>query len=106
MNLTLLFILPTLALVLVHGVLLACVIKRLIAAYMGNEKDGAGKLEIGTMDILPMLLSLVFILSTLFSYLVLASLQSLWSLGVFLLLLTALAAYGGLKIVAILKKLK
>lgn len=103
---TLWFILPTLLLALAQSGLLACIMRRLVAKYLGNEQNQAGKLEIGTMDILPLLFSFLLVVSLLVSYLAILALLKLWAVILFVVLLAVPSLMLCHKMLGILKKLK
>lgn len=105
MNTTWLFIAPTLVLILILGGLLTGIIRTLVRKYLKTETKSAGKLEIGTMDVIPLLLSAVFILAILTSYLVMAALLRPWAVALLVFVLVAKTIYLAKKMIDILKRL-
>jgi len=103
---TLVFVLPTLVLMLIQAGLLTCIFRTLIHKYFGNEQKPAEKLEIGTMDILPLLLSTLFIISLAMSYIAILSLLKLWAVILVVALLTIATLILCQKLWKVLKKLK
>jgi len=105
-NLTLLFVLASLVFVLVQGAFLGLIVSRLVRKYIGNEKSGATALEVGTMDLLPLLLSAVFIIVVLSAYIILSALMNIWVTGGLLVILGYCTYWLGKRMLAILKKIK
>jgi len=105
-NPTLLFVWAGLALVSVHAALLALIINRLVRKIAGGKEGDPSKLEMGTMDVLPLIFSLVFIISVLSGFLIIASMLHLWSAIALIAALSLLTFLSGKKLVGILKKIK